>query len=39
MIITEVIIHPFGEIESHLLEAVRAAIAQRFGISVIAGCD
>jgi hypothetical protein len=29
--LTDVVVHPFGEIESELLEAVRAAVAVRCG--------
>ena len=39
MTITDVIIHPFGEIKNDLLEAVRIAIARQFGVSVRVGRD
>jgi len=32
-----VIVHPFGEIESDLLEAIRAAVGERFGVSATLG--
>jgi archaemetzincin len=35
MSVTDIVIHPFDEIRSSLLEALRTAIAARFGASVI----
>jgi archaemetzincin len=37
--LTDVIIHPFGEIKNNLLEAVRVAVAQQFGGVVILGAE
>ena len=34
---TDVIVHPFGEIEGDLLETIRAAVGERFGVGVTFG--